>query len=1237
MYLKRLALAGFKTFPDPVEFDFDPGTTAIVGPNGCGKSNIVDAFKWVLGERSAKGMRGTEMLDVIFKGSRVRPALSRAEVTLTFDNEDGVLPIEASEVAITRQLLRDGSSDYMINRTRCRLKDILALFSDTGIGTSGYSVMEQGKIEAFLNTNPVERRRIFEEAAGISRFKKQRSEALLRLEKTEHELVRTGDQLNEIERRIRSLKIQAGKARRYVEDRELLRRISAVTASAEIEELQIKRQALTFRLSWKQTLRSILGALISTLEEKGEQARLVVDSARAEVDKVRGEETEIRIELEGVQQRVLSISDQISQIELRDEDRGEQLIKLSESTKEYENSRTVVREEIREEISQLRSVRRQYVDAESRRSLLQCELQELDKNLQEAKESALAKVFEETRLQNTRGSIESDHRGQRNLIERRKGEIFEFSQQILELQKSVTDFQQQREICLSNSAALDRRGDRLRGEVEDRTVELDETLGLLAEMRVDAERFRARRSFLEELERKQEGVGKGVRRLLATEAPIRRDFAGLLASLIEATPEVAPLVDAVLGSVLETLVIRGTTPLVDRIRILEAELSGESATVVQVDGLGDQVSVTPEIPEGATRLSSLVECEPVYRPLIDELLGSTLVTDDLVTGVKLQRAAPSFRIVTVDGTVIEPWGAVVLSGKSSEGLVSRRIEIREITENLERTEAHLDQVTAEGHALEGTIGARRVELERLQEASQRSRLEAEGIGRHIAQNDDSRCRITDRKAVVETEISQAQALISSLEEKLHVTDGALLKVLQERDQLDEQVAAFESRIGPLEEKLRELEDSSHALRLGATKSEERIASRWREQIRIDGEIEERQSRVTHLREASDRDLQRKQDLISSLEELGLRKETLEERFSTMTVRLDEAREVLEERRKEQRQLENQTRLSRKESELLRDGREEDLLGENECRVRIEGLRDRILEEFEIDLSTAPISQWKKELSVEGEEDEATTLQRLRSDLPRIQERMRRNSNVNLQAVEELDGEETRFTQVSNEVSDISRAKDLLLESIETLNHQSRERFLETFEEVRANLKEIFATMFGGGVADLILEEGVDVLEAGIDVFARPPGKRVSKLRLLSGGERALTAVSVLFALFKAKPSPFCILDEVDAPLDERNTRQFTRILKEFAKDSQFLIITHSRVTMAEAERLYGVTMEEEGVSKRVVVQIEEVDRFIPEKSDAKTDTTASGEGGDGRSPNRIENILGNEDELASEAATTPTS
>ena len=207
MYLKRLALVGFKTFPDPVEFDFDPGTTAIVGPNGCGKSNIVDAFKWVLGERSAKGMRGTEMLDVIFKGSRVRPALSRAEVTLTFDNEDGVLPIEASEVAITRQLLRDGSSDYMINRTRCRLKDILALFSDTGIGTSGYSVMEQGKIEAFLNTNPVERRRIFEEAAGISRFKKQRSEALLRLEKTEHELVRTGDQLNEIERRIRSLKI----------------------------------------------------------------------------------------------------------------------------------------------------------------------------------------------------------------------------------------------------------------------------------------------------------------------------------------------------------------------------------------------------------------------------------------------------------------------------------------------------------------------------------------------------------------------------------------------------------------------------------------------------------------------------------------------------------------------------------------------------------------------------------------------------------------------------------------------------------------------------------------------------------------------------------------------------------------------------------------------------------------------------------------------------------------------
>jgi len=1101
-------------------------------------------------------------------------------------------------------------------------------------------VMEQGKIESFLNSNPIERRRIFEEAAGISRFKKQRTEALHRLEKTDHELVRTADQLSETERRIRSLKIQAGKARRYVEDRDLLRRISAVAASQEICEMQKKREALTFRLSWKQTLRSILGDLVGGLDGKREEARGVVDSAREDLDRIKGEETEIRIELEGVQQRSLSTSDQISQIDQRCDECQEQLEALRHSEKEYGKSRTLLRQEIRAEIVNLRKLRRLSGEGEAQRSEKQREREELEGFLQQAKEDALAKVFEETRLQNARGSIESDLRGQRNLIERRRGEVSEFSQQIVELESSAREFHEQREICIANAKVLDSRGASLREEVEERTLELDETLGLQAEMRVDTEHFRARRSFLEDLERNQEGVGKGTRRLLATKAPIRHDFAGLLASLIEATPEVAPLIDAVLGPVLETLVLRGRTPLVDRIRILQAELSGEAAAVVQVEGIEGRDLPLPEIPEGAIRLSDLVDCEPVYRPLIDELLGSTLVTDELVQGVQLQQSAPKFRIVTADGTVIEPWGAVVLSGASSEGLVSRRIEIREITEKLERAEAHLDRVTADGYALEGTIGARRVELERLQESSQRSRLEAEGIARQLAQNDDSRRRAVSRKEVVETEISQAKVQIESFQGNMRETDEILLSALEERAAIEARVSTFEGRIEPLEKQVQALDDSNQELRLGATKSEERIASRWREQVQIDGEIEERRSRRAHLTETEKRDRERQEGLRGTLGEMGLRQKALEEQFSTMTVRFDGAKKNLDRRHGEQREIERQISLSRTESDRLREGREEDLLGENECRVRIEGMRERIREEFEIDLSTAPLDEWRKELAASDEEEDAAMLVRLRAELPRIQERMRRNSNVNLRAVEELEGEEVRFRQVTTEVSDITRAKDLLLESIETLNEQSREKFILTFEKVRTNLQEIFSTMFGGGDADLILEEGVDILEAGIEVIARPPGKRVSKLRLLSGGERALMAVSVLFALFKTKPSPFCILDEVDAPLDERNTRRFTKILKQFAEKSQFLVITHSRVTMSEAERLYGVTMEEEGVSKRVVVRVEDVDSFIPEKVASRGAAAKAAGRGDGVEPetarNRLEVSVDEEGEVASETVTTPT-
>ena len=1199
MYLKSIHLSGFKSFADPVQFDFDPGTSAVVGPNGCGKSNVVDAFRWVLGERSAKGLRGSEMLDVIFKGTTHRPALSRAEVRLVFDNESKTLPIDTAEVEISRILTRDGNSDYEINRKSCRLKDILAVFSNTGIGADGYSVLGQGQVDSFLNANAQERRKIFEEAAGISSFRKQRSETTNRLDRSERELTRVTDQLSEIERRIRSLKMQAGKARRYVEDRDRFKHVSTVLAAWDVDQLEFEQKSLNFRLSWKNTLRGLISEVATRLDASVESVRNAIEGLHRELEEVRQIETEKRVALQGIEARRIQMREQQDQSRRRNEDRDRQLEELSHVEEDYRQRRSDARQRIRESLVELRKLRTLIGQLKIDHSVELAQQDELDKKIHDLKDQDLGLVFEESRLKNSIASHEGDLRGQEAIRERRSTEDLDYRKQQSEIEGQIEGLEKKIRDSHSREHELLIRVESLRMEINQRTDILGGARKKLTEVRSELESSHGRLVLLKDLEENLEGLSKGTRDLLGSEAPAAGDIRGLLARLIEADPNTAKMVDAVLGRILETVVFQGRTPIEQRIRAITGILDGEAANFVSLeDNLeAGRRSGELELEPGVVTLASRVRCEQLCRPIVDALLDEVIVATDLDEALRLREQYPGYRVVTADAHVVEPWGAVKIPAVNSTGLVSRQVEMTQLQERVDILSSDLEELSHQGDALEESILARQGELQRLEQESGRAKLEAEH-----ALSERHRCRetlkrISDRRASLKVDIEKAEQLTSELEQLKSAAQSKLVEVDHRRKSVATELESSEEALEPLAEKLSQLEGGIQSRSLEATREQERISSDWREQRRLADEMDQRKSQ----RERILTDIVDDEKLIEKLDVDLVSIDGEEKNLGVELSKATEDRTLLDQRLDEQRsqrgRLEKRVKECRHRGEQIREGRESDLLAENECRVRIEGIQEKIREDLEMDLSEAPVDEWRLQL-VEEEETESEWVDRLRKEYLQLQDRLRKNTNVNLQAVEELETEESRFTEISGKIEDLTEARDQIVQAIELLDNECRTLFKDSFEEVRKHFQEIFSLMFGGGTADLKLDdEEIDPLEAGIEVIAKPPGKRISNLRLLSGGERALTAISVIFSLFKTRPSPFCILDEVDAPLDEQNTRRFVRVLQEFAKNSQFLVITHSRVTMAEAERLYGVTMEEQGVSRRVVVKIDEADSWMNDNAD----------------------------------------
>ncbi len=1191
MKLKSLTLAGFKSFADKTTFDFHDGVTCVVGPNGCGKSNVVDAIKWVLGEQSPKSLRGGEMLDVLFNGTSQRRSAGYAEVTLTFEDVAGVLRLPGAEgeeanhaVTVGRRLYRNGESEYLVNKQVVRLRDIREMFMDTGIGVRAYSLIEQGKVETFLQASPTDRRVVFDEAAGISKYKSRKREALRRLERVEQNLLRLTDILAEVQKRLRSIKYQAGKARSYQAYSARLKELRALFSLAEYHRLSLQRKQLQGECDGLADKLAGLSAQIDRLEA----ARTATETELADL------ETHARA-LDG---RIAAAAAEMTTCQQRAEMLTARAAELGEGI--VAGTARCERLEARIEDSAAEA-------ASGRRRLL-----ELDEQLQQLSRRDQSLRAEHAdgaeKLRRLQGQLEDEKNGTIDLLRRTAQLHNEINQYSLRRENLHTQRQrlagraeevaQALEGLLARRAALEAKLQDVQAVLSESESRLQRTHGQSAELGQTAQRLGAqlsqaekthsallsRKAALEEMQSRLAGVGEGVRRALKAARDGELPFLhGMVGEFIEADVEHARVIEAALAGAEQRLVASGLAQVLaagEQLKTLLADTDG--VEIVCLDQLAPASAgpAAPTPPGALARASQWVRCEERFAPLLEAILGKTLVVESLEKAVEIARHSPgSYRFVTLSGQVLEADGRVRIgAGRSAAGVIWRKSELGELARQLEQSQqhigcldeqnqqvrselAHLEEVTASLRTAIYEATTERVEhqaaLQRAQEQIADLRREGPLLDeevRQLAEEIESAVR-------AEHEAQQGAAELEALRAQRESEIARLGEALAQAAQAQEartgeltaaQVALAQARQqrSATEEALRRSEQHCQALSSELSGLREQIEQSRRRRAEAEAAAEESRSRIGTL----------------SLEKAALAREAEENA---------ESRRSLQQRIGEIR---NQLAGDRKRHDELAGQLNELRVRLSEVEVRVDSLISRTAEELSMDLPAAYPGYVH---------DEDRDWEAVRAEIAELRGKIDRLGNVNLDAITEQDELSVREKFLTGQLEDIRTSQRKLNDLIRRINAESRRRFEEALQSVREHFNELFRKLFGGGKADILLTDPEDPLESGVEIFARPPGKELRSITLLSGGEKTMTALALLFSFFRSRPSPFCVLDEVDAALDEANTQRFVHLVREFLQTSQFVIVSHAKRTIGMADQIYGVTMQEPGVSRQVSVRFEE--------------------------------------------------
>ena len=1203
MHLQSLELFGFKSFADKTIFNFHEGITSIVGPNGCGKSNVLDAVRWVLGEQSAKSLRGDEMADVIFNGTDTRKPVGFAEVSLTFTDCADELDVDWHDVRVTRRVYRDGNSEYLLNKTPCRLRDIQGLFADTGVARAAYSMMEQGKIDMVLSSRPEDRRAVFEEAAGITKYKTQKREALRKLEATEANLLRIGDVLKEVKRQIGSLQRQAGKARRYQALHGDLRVLETHHSRKQLDSLEAELgrcQAEIARLSKSEETSR---AKIDTGESQLAEQRRVLDELDGKIAEVRSELQRLQGEI-GTHQNQIQFNRQRAEeltalIERSKKDIAATEAKRAQQGKEIEDANALIEKtgqllrtkeaalaKITDLLSELHAARSAH---ESKLEMLRVAVSKTEKRIAELEEeiSGLA-IRRETTEENRRG-IEiaiSNARGARDKAQneiaaaRAAGEAGRKNLELLKatLQASQENLRQHRLLLTDAEKGL--------AEIERALVEKESRLEILRQLNEEGE-----------------GLGQGSQAVLKgldDPARIHAALGGALVLNLAVDPEYVAAIEAALGRNLQAIVLKdaGLAPAI--LAKLNEKKFGQAALALPSLSNYSPKTQTALPRKALAWANDKVKAPESLAPLVTRLLGNVAVFGDLEEALSFKKDKHNLAAATLTGEFISAEGVVFGGSReaSTDSLLQRKAQMAGLnTEcaDVRRQRDALLQKRDEANAALEKATSELEEARRRYESADREHSAFDNripfLERELQENEQKIDQLRSEQMTLAQQIQAADERIAKLQEELD-SERANLEA-QQKDQLEIQTAQ-----GKAATREAEATEQLNELRLAVVTERQRheslIAQRQPMSAR-EAELAE----MIATRRAEIADFEKR--MIKQADE-SKKAESAIEKQSRQRADLEVALTALTSQRAERSTAANETESSlrgvRHSLNELHDLRSKQQVRESQLQMQIDNVAERISRRYQVNLRDFALDQGafektlraqiKRHEKLEGEaapdsrELAAPDVEKVIAELTRQLDNM---GPVNLDAVHEYDELEERYKFLEGQNYDLTNARRELLDVIAQINSTTRKLFAETFAEVRVNFREMFAELFGGGRADLSLLDENDPLNCGIEISAKPPGKRLQSVSLLSGGERSMVAVALLFAIYMVRSSPFCILDEVDAAMDEGNINRFIRVLERFVKQSQFIIMTHNKRTIAKADVLYGVTMEERGVSKLVGMKL----------------------------------------------------
>ena len=1147
MYLKSIEIQGFKSFANKIEFKFHNGITAIVGPNGSGKSNVADAVRWVLGEQKIRQLRGHSMQDVIFAGTEMRRPLGFAYVAITLDNSDHVLPVSYDEVTVARRLYRSGESEYMINGLPCRLRDINEMFYDTGIGKEGYSIIGQGQIDRILSNKPEDRRELFDEAAGIVKFKRRKMAAVRKLDSEKENLVRIGDILSELERQVGPLEKQSQKAKIYLDTREEMKGL-------EVNVFLMDNQANTARLE--------------ELEEKEDIARDDLEEARERYDLAGEEYQKIQEEISGTDRRIGETRDRIagadivrSKLEADISLFEEQISSARQTMEHYEGRRTRLQDQIGrqqqeydatrarteamgQELERLRRSRREAFD-----SLCNIQARALQANdrLEQAR-NGLLHIIEE------RGSLKSRQAGLAARQEENRRRREELAQRIDRIQDSEQEQEQKIREYQDQFEEISGRIVRLRQEQKETAEAIDSKKPLLTAADQDLRRVqlayhqeKSRLDALINMTERYEGFGGSVRRVME-EKKREPGLIGVVADLFKTDQKYETAIEVALGGRIQNIVTDNSATAGRMIRMLKDRKAGRATFLPLSDIQGGQGFRDPRVlgEEGVIGpADSLLQTEQRFRPVASYLLGRIIIVDTYDRAVSIRRKYGSrISMVTLEGEQFTPGGAI--SGgsfRSGGNLLGRRREMAELRDRIaryeeeqERIEDRIEEIKKDRTDLRARAETLRMELQRCVLAQNTARM-------NIITEQEKQKESADSREEILKEQQELEAQTAALEEELKAAGRAISQSGSREETLADQQAAYERQNA---DRIRE---ELEGLREEMTEAEEGIRGARQS-------IAEKEKAIAETRSGMDRGSSER------------------EKEKALLRRWQEQREDLDVRQK--KCFSDREKLAARTASLDKELLRLTSAGER-IREKVDSLVSYMWEEYGLTMSEAAALR----------DPSLTDLTAMRAQVGKLKRRIKDLGSVNVNAIEEYRELMERYTFQKRQYDDLTDATGKLEKIIEELDEAMRRQFKEEFQKIMTEFDRVFKELFGGGSGRLELMEDMDILEAGVRVIAQPPGKKLQNMMQLSGGEKALTAISLLFAIQNLKPSPFCLLDEIEAALDESNVTRFSGYLHKLTEHTQFIVITHRRGTMEEADRLYGITMQEKGVSALVSVSLVE--------------------------------------------------